>query len=84
MGDKMIRLGVVEGIIVSLLGILLVINGRIILSFIDPAYQMETNFENYKTSSPIMMTIMGFALSFYTIVWAYGIVITKKVKANVI
>ena len=73
-----------KGIITSLIGMTLVVNGRMIMSFYDPTYEMKTDFQNYMTTNPVLMTLMGLAFTLFEVIWAYGIVITKKIKANVI
>ena len=74
-----------KGIVVGVIGVLLAINGRILLQIVDPDYEMETDFENYKTKDPLIMTIVSFGLGFATVCWAYAVVITKKLeKTNAI
>ena len=37
------------GIIIGIIGLILTINGRILLVYINPTFEMESEFENYRT-----------------------------------
>ena len=39
----------IVGIILGLVGVILIVNGRIIIHFIDPSYSLDSEFENYKS-----------------------------------
>lgn len=70
------------GIGLGIFGSLLVSNSTLLKRILDPSYTYHTEFENYLTSDPWMIT--GFSLAFLLIMiaWAFGIVITKKAEAN--
>ena len=39
----------IVGIILGLVGVILIVNGRIIIHFIDPSYSLDSEFKNYKS-----------------------------------
>ena len=61
-----------------MVGILLLVNGRVLITLVDPSYEASTEFENYKTENLIVTTIVGFLFTVVIFIWSYAIVITKK------
>ncbi len=59
-------------------------NGKLIMTIFDESYVHDdkTDFKHYLTKD--LRIITGFILLFifYMFMWAYGVVLTKKIKAN--
>ena len=67
------------GIIFGIAGLILTVNGRLIITYIDPTYEVESEF-SYRTSSPVVIVLVSFLLAFVNVLWAYSTVITKSLN----
>lgn len=68
------------GIIVSFAGILVSINGELLMTLIEPSFTVTTTFANYHVTDIQTKIIYSLLAVLTNVVWAYGIVIQKKVK----
>ena len=67
------------GVSISFLGMLLVINGKWLISYIDPAYEMETDFENYHSDNPLVAAAIAVGLVLNMLLWAYSCLCLRMV-----
>jgi drug/metabolite transporter (DMT)-like permease len=72
----------IKAIIVALLGIALVINGRNIYQIFDSNYQFSSNFD-YSSTSTSVIFMVSIGVVAWSFVWAYGIVITGKHHSSI-
>lgn len=70
------------GIVIGIIGVLLASNGKLITKMVDPSYEYKTNFQNYLVTDPVKVSLFTLSYSGITILWAYGIVITRMAKSN--
>lgn len=75
---KVINKDQILGMIIAFIGILLTVNGRSILAYIDPDYHFSSDFKNYKSDDPFVLLIVACILLGFVVFWAYAILITKK------
>lgn len=66
------------GIAVAFCGILLTVNGRSIMPYIDSDYVFQSDFKNYKSDNPAVLLGVSGVLFIMVVFWAYAILITKK------
>jgi drug/metabolite transporter (DMT)-like permease len=64
-----------KAVLIAIIGIVLVINGRAIYQLLDSSYEFKSNFE-YNSSSLGVQILMGLLVVVWSLIWAYGIVIT--------
>ena len=66
----------------TFLGVILMANGRILSSWIDPSYEFISDFQNYSTDNPVTIAICCIVFSAFMAVWAYGVYATNTMKAS--
>lgn len=69
-------------IVAGIIGIILVINGRAIYSLLNSDYEFTSNF-NYTSSDLLVLGLVGVGVVLWSLVWAYGIIITGKHHATI-
>lgn len=70
------------GILIGIIGSIIASNGRLLTKMIDPSYEYHTNFKNYITNDPFMISIFSFVFLGVVWMWGFGVVTTKKAQAN--
>lgn len=70
-----------KAVVISMVGILLVINGRTIYQFFDSSYEFESSFD-YSSRSLLTLTIAALLVVVWSCVWSYGIIISGKHHAS--
>lgn len=70
------------GIVVGFMGSLIAVNGNILTKLIDEDYVYHSKFQNYITDDPVVKGLFSLVFLGAMAVWAIGIVITKKARAN--
>lgn len=70
------------GILIGIVGSIVASNGRLLTKMIDSEYEYHTNFENYITDDPFVISIFSFVFLGVVMMWGFGVVTTKKAKAN--
>ena len=70
-----------KAVVISMVGIILVINGRSIYQFLDSSYQFESTFD-YSSRSLLTLTIAAFLVVVWSCAWSYGIIISAKHHAS--
>lgn len=70
-----------KAVMAALVGILFVINGRAIYQFFDDSYEFKTTFD-YSSNILWVQILMGVLVMVWSLIWAYGIVITGKHHAT--
>ena len=65
------------GIVIGVLGLVLTVNGRIIMTYFDPTFSIDSEFQNYRTENIILIFFVALVLVAINALWAYGIVLTK-------
>lgn len=70
--------------IIAFIGILLTVNGRSIMHFIDSDYQFVSDFKNYRSEDPMVMLLVSALLLLFVVFWAYAILITKKNEHHIV
>ena len=66
----------------TIFGILLTTNGRLLSQILDPNYKFQSAFSNYKSDSNKTVLICSFLLISFMFFMAYAIYITNKIKAT--
>lgn len=74
----------IMGMVIAFCGILLTVNGRSILAFIDPDYHFTSDFKNYKSDDPFVQLVVACILLLFVVFWAYAILITKKNEHHIV
>jgi len=65
------------GVILGISGVLLTINGDLIILMFDPTYETTSEF-NYSTNDSFHKLLSGFGLVIIQFIWAYAQILTKK------
>ena len=71
----------VRSMIVALIGVVIVINGRYINSLLDSDYEFTSKFV-YGSDSPFVIGLVSIGVIIWSLIWSYGIVITGKHHAS--
>ena len=66
------------------MGILLTVNGRSILAFLDPSFTFTSDFGNYKSDDPAVLFMVSLVLLLLVVFWGYGILITRLNQHHII
>ena len=66
------------GVMLGVAGVLLTINGELIVRAFDPTYESKSDFKNYLSTDPIVKLIICVLFICGNIMWAYAQVITKR------
>lgn len=66
------------GVMLGVAGVLLTINGELIIRAIDPSYESKSDFKNYLSTDPFVKLIICVLFICGNIMWAYAQVITKR------
>jgi drug/metabolite transporter (DMT)-like permease len=66
---------------ISMVGILLVINGRTIYQLIDNSYSFESSFD-YSSQNLLTLTFAALLVVVWSCFWSYGIIISGKHHAS--
>ena len=70
------------GIGLTVIGVILTANGRLISSCLDPNYVFDTKFSNYYTDDPMVIAIASLLFVLFLVIWGYAIYSTNKMKAS--
>ena len=70
----------IYGIIVGFFGVMLVINGDLVMSLFDPNYHPHSNYQNYLYDSLSAKILFSFLALASNIPWALAILSQKKIK----
>lgn len=68
------------GVMLGVCGVLLTINGELIIKLINPDYESKTNFKHYISSDPLIKLFICILLMIGNLMWAYAQIITKKLR----
>lgn len=66
------------GIMLSAIGVVLTINGAQLMFYVDESYVLTSDFHNYTSNDPKVMTIAGVIMVMTMMFHGYGVVMTKK------
>ena len=66
------------GVIFGILGVLLTVNGDLIISTINPGFERQSEFQNYATEDPKIKLLIASMFIGSNVLWAYAQVLTKK------
>ena len=69
----------IAGLVISFAGMILVINGEWLITYIDPTYETKTDFQNYHSDNPFVAMIVGLALALNMLLWAYSCLCLRMV-----
>lgn len=69
------------GIIITIVGVILISNGRLILSHFSED-EFESDFENYRTDNPLVITIFCILMICNQILWAISVLMTKMLRCS--
>ena len=70
------------GMTLTVLGVILTSNWRLITSLIDPSLEFKSDFTNYKSKDSLIATVVSISLIVFYLIWAYGVYTTNKIKAS--
>jgi hypothetical protein len=70
--------------VIAFIGILLTVNGRSIMPYIDSNYVFQSDFKNYKSDNPLVLLGVSGILFILVVFWAYAILITKKNEHHIV
>jgi len=66
------------GVMLGVVGVLLTINGELIVKAIDPTYESRSDFKNYLSNDPFVKLTVCIFFIIGNMMWAYAQVITKR------
>jgi drug/metabolite transporter (DMT)-like permease len=70
----------VPGIIAGCLGVAVTVNGELLMSWLDPTYEYNTEFDNYMVTSMGLRVLFCSLYILASLLWAFGLVIQKEIR----
>lgn len=68
------------GVIFGVCGVLLTVNGELIIRAFDSTYEAKSDFKNYLSNDPIVKLFVCIMFIVGNIMWAYAQIITKRLQ----
>ena len=67
-------------IVIAVAGLVLAINGSMLIKYIDPEFETHSEFENYQSENAVVATLMGVELLLANVGYGFAMVLTKRLK----